>query len=70
MKFVGIWFNVDEEVKRDYVDAKDSNEASAKINKLYDGKEPPAPCLTILVQDRSKNDGSPDLNGFYMRSQW
>ena len=70
MRFVGIWFDLDQEVKRDYVDAKDSSDASEKINSLYAGKEPPAPCLTILVQDSKKNNGSSDLNGFYMKNQW
>lgn len=47
MRFVGIWFNLDKEVTRDYVTAKDSDEASRMIHALYaDGKEP-AQALTI-----------------------
>lgn len=67
MRFIGIWFDLDREVKRDYVDAKDSTEASEKINALY-GQNPPAPCLTIIAQDGL--GGSSDLHGFNMNSRW
>lgn len=67
MRFIGIWFNMDREVKRDFVDAKDSADASEKINALYFGKEPPAPCLTVIPENPSS---SGDLHGFSMQSQW
>lgn len=47
MKFVGIWFDMDREVKRDVVNASDSNEASDKIHLLYRNGNFPAPCLTV-----------------------
>lgn len=51
MKFKGIWFNLDKEVKVDVVDAANSTEASNKIHKLYAGTSEPAPCLTIVPYD-------------------
>lgn len=49
LKFVGIWYNMDTEVKRDVVFARDANEASDKIHAMY--KRHPAPCLTIVPYD-------------------
>lgn len=52
MRFIGIWYNLDREVKRDYVEAANANEASAKLHKLYSSMEnEPAQCLTIIPQD-------------------
>lgn len=67
MKFIGIWFNMDQEVKRDIVDARDSSEASEKINSMY-GANPPASCLTIIPENSSITGN--DMHGFSMQSQW
>lgn len=47
MRFVGIWFNMDRETKRDYVTAKDSTEASNKIHALYPSGRYPGKALTV-----------------------
>lgn len=52
MRFIGIWYNLDEEVKRDYVDASNATEASGKLHALYSGTNAePAPCLAVVPQD-------------------
>ena len=54
MRFMGIWFNMDSEVKRDYVDASNADEASRKIHMLYAGKGEPAEALAVLTDAGSK----------------
>lgn len=48
IRFEGIWFNADSEVKRDVVMARDSNEASAKIHALYPNGNYPGEALTVV----------------------
>lgn len=48
IQFEGIWFNADNEVKRDHVLARDSDEASAKIHALYPDGDYPAECLSVV----------------------
>ena len=55
MRFVGIWFNMDREIKRDYCNAKDSTEASRLIHAMYpDGKYPGA-ALTVIPASGASN---------------
>lgn len=52
MRFIGIWYNLDREVARDYVEASNANEASAKLHQLYENeRDEPAPCLAVMPQD-------------------
>jgi hypothetical protein len=63
MEFTCIWYNMDQEVKRDIIEAKDSEEASAKVYSLYGGN-PPAPALSIMA-----SSGRCDIGG-YFNSRW
>lgn len=67
MRFIGIWYNMDKEVKRDIVEASNANEASAKLHQLYgnDDKKEPAPCLAIAPQDGYSH--SPEMYDNQMR---
>lgn len=56
MRFIGIWFDKDREVKRDTVTAKTSDEASAKLHALYAGRKTPAPCLTVIPANGTYGD--------------
>lgn len=69
MRFMGIWFNMDTEVKRDYVDASNADEASRKIHMLYAGKGEPAEALAVVPADGSKKHGG-DPNGYYKTTTW
>ena len=69
MRFMGIWFNLDAEVKTDYVDANNADEASAKIHAFYAGKEEPAGALAVVPADTSKNHKG-DPNGYYKTTTW
>lgn len=62
MEFEGIWYNMDGEVKRDRVIAKDSTDASAKIHALYAGRAEPAECLSV-VSASGMIPPQVDLNG-------
>lgn len=48
MKFIGIWYDLEQEVKREEVVAKDANEASAKLHERYPINQWPAPYLSIV----------------------
>lgn len=48
MKFIGIWYNMDEEVKREEVFAKNADEASAKLHQRYLINQWPAPLLSVI----------------------
>lgn len=64
MKFKCIWYNLDTEVKVDYVDAKTSTEASAVVHRLYPAGEYPAPCLSIVpMNGYSSADMRVDVKG-------
>lgn len=66
IRFVGIWFNMDREVKRDYVNAKSADEASNMIHAMYYGKKEPATALTVYPVNgyHSSNDVSVRGNGW------
>lgn len=53
MRFVGIWYNMRGEVKRDYVTANDSSTASDLIHALYRDSREPANCLSVVPADQS-----------------
>ena len=53
MRFVGIWYNMHGEVKRDYVSANDSSVASELIHEIYRQSKEPADCLTVIPADQS-----------------
>lgn len=62
MKFEGIWFNLDREICRDEVEARDANEASSLIHSKYYGREEPGEALAIVPKEiKGKND----LSGYY-----
>lgn len=63
MEFTCIWYDMEKEIKREVVDARDSEEASAIVNSKYNG-HPPAPCLSITA-----NKGSNDVCGFF-QTRW
>lgn len=64
MKFVGIWFNMDQEVKRDVVDAENANQAGEKLHRMYSGREEPGMALAVVPHEGSvKNNG--DTSGYY-----
>ena len=48
MKFIGIWYNMDEEVKREEVFAKNADEASTKLHQRYPINQWPAPLLSVI----------------------
>ena len=48
MKFIGIWYDMDQEIKREEVIAKTADEASAKIHTRYPINQYPAPFLSIV----------------------
>ena len=62
MRFVGIWFDMDREVKRDYVTAKDSDTASAMIHALYPNQKYPAPALTVVLASSSLTSDTTTCN--------
>lgn len=62
LDFIGIWFDMISEVKRDRVRAKDANDASAKIHALYAGRAEPAPCLSVIPAGGSYGHSGPDFS--------
>lgn len=64
MRFVGIWYDLDREVKRDEVEASSANEASLKIHRLYDNAIEPAPALAIVPKD-AYGKGVNDTRGYF-----
>lgn len=65
MEFLCIWYNMDQEVKRDVVEASSSEEASNKVHLKYGGRTP-APCLSIMALN-SHHGG--DVGG-YFQTRW
>lgn len=63
MRFICSWYNMDTEVKRDIVEAKDTNEASDKVYRLYPPGKPPAPCLAIFPMN-GYHDSKSDINTY------
>lgn len=49
MVFIGIWYDMNSEVKRDRVIADDVNEASNLLYAKY--TTPPAPCLSVVPEN-------------------
>ena len=47
MRFICSWYDMDREIKQDIVEAKDTDEASAKVHMLYPAGQQPAPGLAI-----------------------
>lgn len=64
MKFIGIWFNMDQEIKRDVVEADNANQASEKLHSLYVGRREPGPALAVVPHEGSSKHGG-DTNGYY-----
>lgn len=62
MRFIGIWFNMDREVKRDYVTAKDANEASMLIHAMYPNQRYPGKALTVIPANGSMNAKNTSCN--------
>ena len=58
MRFCGIWFNMDREVKRDYCNAKDSTEASAIIHAMYPDQNYPGAALTVVPASGAATAGN------------
>lgn len=56
MRFIGIWYDMNREIKRDYVDASDVNEASDKLHALYAGRREPGPCLSVVSESWNSQD--------------
>lgn len=48
MKFIGIWYDMDQEVKREEVFAKNADDASAKLHQRYPINQYPAPFLSVV----------------------
>ena len=65
MRFCCIWYYMDHEITRDYVDAKDTEEASVKVHLKYNGADP-GPCLSITPADLG--NGGP--LGYYSTPRW
>lgn len=57
MRFLAIWYNLQNEVKRDIIEASDANEASELAYSKYAGTQEPAEALVITPMDQ--NDTSP-----------
>ena len=57
MRFVGIWYNATRELKRDYVNAANAEDASAKLYAMYPDGKTPGPCLTVAPASGSYGDG-------------
>lgn len=57
MRFIGIWYNMKSEIKRDYVTANNAEEASNKIYALYAGRKQPGPCLSVVPESGRYGSG-------------
>lgn len=64
MEFLCIWYDLDQEVKRDVVEADNSEDASNKVYLKYGGHAP-APCLSITAL----NSHGGDVGG-YFQTRW
>lgn len=47
MTYTGIWYDMNEEKKRDHVEASSVEEATRKLHLMYNGNDP-APMLSVV----------------------
>lgn len=47
MKYIGIWYDMQEEKKRDTVEADSVDDATKKLHLMYQGNDP-APMLSVI----------------------
>ena len=57
IRFVGIWYDMTKEIKRDYVNAVDANDASNKFYAMYPPNATPGPCLSVAPASGSYGHG-------------